>query len=124
MKIFLKVDYFVQMVLFSLFTVGILLTHKGGFIISLYAYFFIGAWQLICGVIHAIGNSSKDTIKYLQVAVLYLCGLMFIAEFIENYTLTYLYLGGSIIIAIWNLIITHRAYEKQNIVRSFWDLEI
>ena len=123
MKIFLKVDYFVQIVLFSVILIGILFTAQGGFFLALFTYLLIGGWQLLSGIIHAIGNRTIERTRYLQTAFAYLGGLLLVRS-IEFPTLTYLYLSGSLLIAVWYFVITHRAYESQNIVRSFWDLEI
>ena len=127
MKIFLKVDFAIQSILFLLIGLGILLTlftRSDGLFLMLYTYLAIGVWQPLSGMIHLLFSPSEDRAKYLVTVFFYLIGLFLFAEVIDIVALNLFYLAGSLIIAIWYLMVTYRAYERQNIVRSFWDLEI
>ena len=126
MKTFLKVDYAIQSILFLLIGLGVfLMPFKGeGLFLSLYTYLIIGVWQPLSGIIHILISPSEDRARYLVTVFFYLLGLFLFAQVIGIVALNMIYSAGSLMIAVWYFVITQRAYDQQNIVRSFWDLEI
>ncbi len=127
MKTFLKVDYAIQSILFLFIGLGILLTvftRGDGIFLSLYTYLILGVWQPLSGMIHSVISPSEERAKYLVTVFFYLLGLFLFAQVIGIAALNMTYLLSSLMIAVWYFVITQRAYDQQNIVRSFWDLEI
>jgi len=120
MKLFVKVDFWIQVVLYTLLFVGMTIY---SFFLILPFLIVIGGWQLMTAIVLTVVLGDQQRVQYLRIALGYL--LVFPLIYYSPSFLHTIYLIGAFGIAIWYSKITyHHNRRLQTTFRSFWDLEI
>jgi len=123
MKLFVKVDFWIQVILYVLLLLAIT---SYGYI----GYFFIliGIWQLASAVILTQIFDDRLRVDYLKYTFIYLMILPVIfLLFWKTFFLIpiFIYSIGAFAFSIWYFKITYYHNKRlQTTFRSFWDLEI
>jgi len=120
MKLFVKVDFWVQVILYTLLFLSMIIY---SFYSILPFLMLIGGWQLMTAIVLTIFFSDQQRAQYLRFAPAYL--LISPLIYISPSLFIAIYLMGAFGIAIWYSKITyHHNRRLQTTFRSFWDLEI
>lgn len=128
----LKIDLAIQVLLVGFPLVALLLSFilSSGdlLVLALMDLVFIGAWQLLSGLVLAIGYNDKLRMKYLLFAGLYLSLGIILPYFFGINIEGGVWILGILVsygIAFWYLIITYQDLQRAKTqLESFWDLKI
>jgi len=126
MKLFVKVDFWVQVILYVLLLLAITSFGYIG-----YFLFLIGIWQFASVIILTQIFNDRLRVDYLKYALIYLMlmpvivVLLWVTSFISLWIAPFLYMLGAFALSIWYFTTTYSHHRRlQTTFRSFWDLEI
>ncbi len=133
-KVMLRVDIIGQIFITAASIFSLIIEPSAIMIIGLMFLFWIGIWQLFLGLLEAVFYKNETRKKYFFAAIAFI-GSMFIlgavnswfsvkmnSEFLAYLTGIYIF-GGATAFAVWYFRQTILDLNRQEITRTFWDLE-